>query len=53
MTRLERITTLVKQARLQKRQGWILCALIDMWSEEARIQLNWNQRVESWVKMFS
>ena len=53
MKRLERITTLIKKARLQKRQGWILCTLIDMWSIEARIQLNWNQRVDAWVKMIS
>ena len=51
--RLDRITKLMRKARLEQRQTWILCALIDMWDIEAKAQLNWNQRVESWVKMIS
>jgi hypothetical protein len=49
MTRLERITKVMRKARLQKRQAWILCALIDIWDAEAKAKLTWNQRVESWV----
>jgi hypothetical protein len=49
MTRLERITKVMRKARLQKRQVWILDALIDIWDAEAKAQLTWNQRVESWV----
>lgn len=51
--RLERITKVMRKARLEKRQTWILSSLIDIWDAEAKAQLNWNQRVESWVKMIS
>ena len=51
--RMERITKVMRKARLEKRQVWILDALISIWDAEAKAQLNWNQRVESWVKMIS
>jgi hypothetical protein len=34
-TRLDRITKVMSQARKQKRQVWILDALIDIWDAEA------------------
>jgi hypothetical protein len=33
--RLEKITAVMKKARLEKRQAWILDALIDIWDAEA------------------
>ncbi|MDB4348466.1 hypothetical protein OAA62_00975 [bacterium] len=49
MKRIEKITEVMRKARLQKRQTWILSALIDIWDAEAKAQLTWDQRVESWV----
>lgn len=33
--RLDRITKLMSKARLEKRQTWILSALVDIWDAEA------------------
>lgn len=33
--RLDRITKLMSKARLEKRQTWILSALVDIWDTEA------------------
>ena len=38
--KLDRITKVMSKARLEKRQTWILSALIDIWDAEALKTLN-------------
>jgi hypothetical protein len=33
--RLQQITSVMRKARLEKRQAWILSAIIDIWDAEA------------------